>query len=409
MYAHDRASSRPVRERLRATEPGRGAASSREDEPRRASSGRRSTSSAGESATRSRRAASSLIATRRRDRAARGPRRRRTVETASPRTQLQALNEQLLTRARRLHAAPEAGAPLERRRDGDRRPRGADRLGARRGARVRRCSPRASPVRLTGQDAARGTFSQRHLVLHDVRRTGDAVHAARRRSPSATARRSSCYNSPLSEAAALGFEYGYSIQAPEALVLWEAQYGDFVNGAQVMIDQFIVVGPAPSGARRRGLVLLLPHGYEGQGPEHSSGPPRALPPARRRGQHPRRQLHHRRPSTSTCCAAGAARPRAPAADRDDAEEPAAASDGAASRLERPVRGPLPAGPRRPATPRHGRDAVTPAGAVQRQGLPRARRRPERERDRSWRSCGVEQLYPFPEDRAARGVRRATRT
>jgi len=131
------------------------------------------------------------------------------------------------------------------------------------------------PVRLTGQDVARGTFSQRHLQLHDVGegetwtpRTG-RVHTPMASLPGATAA-FELYNSPLSEAAAVGFEYGYSTHAPEALVIWEAQYGDFANGAQIMIDQFIVSGRAKWGEHSR-LTLLLPHGYEGNGPEHSSG------------------------------------------------------------------------------------------------------------------------------------------
>jgi 2-oxoglutarate dehydrogenase E1 component len=122
------------------------------------------------------------------------------------------------------------------------------------------------PVRLTGQDTERGTFSHRHLVLHDAengRRWTPVQHL-----PGATAS-FEVFNSPLSEFACVGFEYGYSVAAPEALVLWEAQFGDFVNGAQTIIDQFIVSGLSKWGQTSR-LTLLLPHGYEGNGPEHSS-------------------------------------------------------------------------------------------------------------------------------------------
>jgi 2-oxoglutarate decarboxylase len=122
------------------------------------------------------------------------------------------------------------------------------------------------PVRFTGQDTERGTFSQRHLVLHDV--TTGASLAPIQNLPGALAPME-LHNSPLSELATLGFEYGYSVAAPEALVLWEAQFGDFVNAAQVIIDQFISAGLAKWGLTTR-LTLLLPHGYEGQGPEHSS-------------------------------------------------------------------------------------------------------------------------------------------
>src|SRR3954468_22508750 len=124
-----------------------------------------------------------------------------------------------------------------------------------------------TPIRLTGQDVERGTFSQRHLVFHDSV-TGER-HTPVKHIPSAQAP-FELHNSPLSEQAALGFEYGYSVQAPEALVVWEAQFGDFVNGAQVIIDQFITSGLAKWGQTSR-LTLLLPHGYEGSGPEHSSG------------------------------------------------------------------------------------------------------------------------------------------
>jgi len=122
------------------------------------------------------------------------------------------------------------------------------------------------PIRLTGQDSERGTFSQRHVVLHDSvngQRYAPIQHLPGARAPM------ELHNSPLSEFAVLGFEYGYSIAAPEALVLWEAQFGDFANNAQVVIDQFIIAGLSKWGQTSR-LVLLLPHGYEGQGPEHSS-------------------------------------------------------------------------------------------------------------------------------------------
>ncbi len=122
------------------------------------------------------------------------------------------------------------------------------------------------PVRLSGQDSQRGTFSQRHLVLHDV-------HTAETYTPMqhlADAIASfEVFNSPLSEFACVGFEYGYSAAAPEALVLWEAQYGDFANGAQIVIDQFISSALSKWRETSR-LTLLLPHGYEGSGPEHSS-------------------------------------------------------------------------------------------------------------------------------------------
>ena len=124
-------------------------------------------------------------------------------------------------------------------------------------------------VRLSGQDTRRGTFSQRHSVLVDYRTGEEYTPLATLPGEERPAGRFFVYDSLLSEYAAVGFEYGYSIEHTEALVAWEAQFGDFVNGAQIIIDQFIVAAQDKWG-QPSGLVLLLPHGYEGQGPEHSS-------------------------------------------------------------------------------------------------------------------------------------------
>jgi len=122
------------------------------------------------------------------------------------------------------------------------------------------------PVRLSGQDSQRGTFNQRHSVFID---TETEVRYSPLWDIAPGQSRWEVYNSMLSEAACLGFEYGFSRDFPEALVLWEAQFGDFANGAQIVIDQFLSAGEAKWGLLS-GLVMLLPHGYEGQGPEHSS-------------------------------------------------------------------------------------------------------------------------------------------
>jgi 2-oxoglutarate dehydrogenase E1 component len=122
------------------------------------------------------------------------------------------------------------------------------------------------PVRLSGQDSSRGTFSTRHSILYDGKTAEPYVslmHMAEKQA------RICIYNSLLSEAAVLGFDYGYSLDYPNMLCLWEAQFGDFANGAQTIIDQFIVSAES-KWQRPSGIVLLLPHGYEGQGPEHSS-------------------------------------------------------------------------------------------------------------------------------------------
>lgn len=124
-----------------------------------------------------------------------------------------------------------------------------------------------TPIRITGQDSQRGTFAQRNLVLHDVENGSEFIpmHHLSEVDTSFV-----IYNSPLTEAGVVGFEYGYNVFAPETLVIWEAQFGDFANMAQVYFDQFISSGRAKWG-QKSGLVMLLPHGYEGQGPEHSSG------------------------------------------------------------------------------------------------------------------------------------------
>ena len=185
--------------------------------------------------------------------------------TAVPAEQLTTMNERLLQVPQGFTVNPKLKRQMERRREA---------LGERGGIEWAHAEALALaslvaegvPVRLTGQDTARGTFSQRHLVFHDAK-TGDPWGPIQHL-PEARAS-FELHNSPLSEYACLGFEYGYAAAAPETLVLWEAQFGDFANGGEIVLDQFLISGLAKWGISSR-LTLLLPHGYEGQGPEHSS-------------------------------------------------------------------------------------------------------------------------------------------
>jgi multifunctional 2-oxoglutarate metabolism enzyme len=187
------------------------------------------------------------------------------VETAVPAARVREIGEELLSVPDGFTVHPKLVKQLERRREALGDAGGIDWAHAEALA-FASLLTEGTPIRLTGQDTERGTFSQRHMVLHDAK-TGQTVCPIQSL-PEALAPLE-LHNSPLSELACMGFEYGYSQEAPETFVLWEAQFGDFVNSAQVIVDQFIVSGLAKWGQTSR-LTLLLPHGYEGSGPEHSS-------------------------------------------------------------------------------------------------------------------------------------------
>jgi 2-oxoglutarate dehydrogenase E1 component len=188
-----------------------------------------------------------------------------TVRTAVPLTQLQEINRDLLNFPEGFQVYPKLRRILERR---------ANALDE--GGKVDWALAEAlafatiladgKPIRISGQDTERGTFAHRHLMLHDAE-TGETF-CPMHKLPQAKAS-FAIHNSPLSEASVLGFEYGYNVFSPETLVLWEAQFGDFVNAAQVILDQFVASG-REKWSQKSSLVLLLPHGYEGQGPDHSN-------------------------------------------------------------------------------------------------------------------------------------------
>ena len=238
------------------------------------------------------------------------------VTTAVPAERLTELNDQLLRTPDDFTVHPKLARQLERRRvaiaEG-----GVD-WGQAEALAYASLLVDGIPVRLTGQDSQRGTFAQRHLVLHDVH-TGETFTPMQHLDDADAS--FEVFNSPLSEYGCLGFEYGYSAAAPEALVIWEAQYGDFANGAQIVIDQFISLGAlqvardvAADAAACRTATKAT-----GRALERSTG---AVPPARRAGEHPRRQLHDRCAVLPSPATPGARRDGARARGRD-AEGPAA--------------------------------------------------------------------------------------
>jgi 2-oxoglutarate dehydrogenase E1 component len=188
------------------------------------------------------------------------------VKTSVPLKRLKELNQSLLEFPAEFHLNPKLKRSIERRRKIlDKSSSDVDWATAEELAYASILQD-SIPIRLTGEDSARGTFSQRHAVFYDIETGG--THVPLQEIPQASAS-FEILNSPLSEAGAVGFEVGYNMQAPERLVIWEAQYGDFVNNAQTVLDEFLLAGRAKWGLTPS-LVMLLPHGNEGMGPDHSS-------------------------------------------------------------------------------------------------------------------------------------------
>ncbi|HVB56479.1 MAG TPA: 2-oxoglutarate dehydrogenase E1 component [Candidatus Acidoferrales bacterium] len=187
------------------------------------------------------------------------------VDTAVPQQELTSIGAALTTFPEGFHVHPKVQKLLDQRREMAQGKRVLD-YGMAEALAFGSLLKQGVPVRLTGQDSRRGTFNQRHSALVDTETEEEYVALQHL---SADQGWCEIYNSPLSEAGVLGFEYGFSRDYPEALVLWEAQFGDFANGAQIIIDQFIAASEDKWNLLS-GVVLLLPHGYEGQGPEHSS-------------------------------------------------------------------------------------------------------------------------------------------
>ena len=187
------------------------------------------------------------------------------VDTGVPENELTTIGESLATYPKGFHIHPKVKKLLEQRLEMARGKRPID-YGMAEALAFGSLVKQGTPVRLTGQDTRRGTFNQRHAALTDIETEEEYVPLEHVSPGQAWFE---AYNSPLSEASVLGFEYGFSRDFPEALVLWEAQFGDFVNGAEIIVDQFVAAGEDKWNLLS-GVVMLLPHGYEGQGPEHSS-------------------------------------------------------------------------------------------------------------------------------------------
>src|SRR5256712_4325161 len=187
------------------------------------------------------------------------------VDTGVPRERLAGITDKLVRTPEGFHVHPKIVKLLEQRAEMGHGKRAVD-YGFAEALAMGSLLLEGTPVRLTGQDTQRGTFNQRHAVLVDAQTEEEYLPLAHLAPDQGFCE---IYNSSLSEAGCLGFEYGFSRDYPEALVLWEAQFGDFANGAQVIIDQFISAGEDKWNLPA-GIVMLLPHGYEGQGPEHSS-------------------------------------------------------------------------------------------------------------------------------------------
>ncbi len=229
-----------------------------------------------------------------------------------------------------------------------------------------------TPVRLAGQDTRRGTFSQRHGVLVDAEHETEYMPLNHLGDDQAPFR---LYDSVLSEYAALGFEYGYSVATPEGLTVWEAQFGDFMNGAQVTIDEFLVAAEDKWG-QHSDLTLLLPHGFEGQGPDHSSARLERFLDSVRGRQPPGRLPVHRGAVLPRAAPPSQVGPAGPAGVPHPEAVPAAGADPLPGRGAH--RGPLPSGARRPVHRPRPRDGA-PGAALHREARPRAdgRTRPGR--------------------------------
>ena len=315
----------------------------------------------------------------------------REPRTTLPEETVRALNEQLLRVPDDFEVHRKLRPFLERRRTSFEEGEGVDWAHA-------EALAFASLLALGRAGAAHRPGHRARHVQPAPRRDARPAHrrraGARSRSCATPWRPSSCTTARCRSRRCVGFEYGYSVQAPDALVLWEAQFGDFVNSAQVIVDQFLVSGLAKWGQTSR-LTLLLPHGYEGSGPEHSSARLERFLQAAAEGNIRVANCHHARPVLPPAATPGAG-VQAAAADRDDAEEPAAAAGGDVHG-GRAGRGPVRARDRRSALRRRrGRGAVTKLVLCSGKVYYDIAGHEERDSAPHIAVVRVEQLYPFPE-------------